>query len=124
GQRIGVTPFGLRLEAGEYWMTASAEYVSPLMQTITVEAGREKAILLPVEPVTTENYARVGKWVMEEITRQPENSHLYIIALYLTTDPGEAQKLLGLTDQRLPGDPIVEILRAKILNRAGRPEEA
>jgi tetratricopeptide (TPR) repeat protein len=115
------------LEPGRYWMTSSAEYLSPLMQELTAVGGTESIAMLPATPVTTENYPEVASWVMREILGDGEHSqnpHLLIIALHLTTDPTDAESLLERTARELPGDPMVELLRAKSLIRQNRLDEA
>ncbi|MCC6546971.1 hypothetical protein IT570_07365 [Candidatus Sumerlaeota bacterium] len=124
GRRLGITPFATRLEPGSYYLTACAEAIQPVMQPFEVKAKGDRMVVLPTAPVTAENLPDVVKQVIRTIQTTPANNHFTIISLHLATDPQDFQTLLGRADEQLPGDPIVDLLRARRLMKDQKINEA
>lgn len=125
GEPLGRTPFRAPLPVGEYFLTATGDAIVPLMQRFEVGPDADQYAILPVLPVTTQNYLAVSQDVFRAIMQNPENPHLLIAALYLTIDGEEAGKLLARADEALAEeDAALEALRARYHLRGGRLEEA
>ena len=124
GNRLGTTPLRTKLPAGRYFLSASADAIVPVLQPFEVGDGGAQMAVLPARPVTTENYDAVSQDVFRTILHFPDNAHLLLIALYLTFDEEEAERLLARADRALEEDATLEALRARYHLRAGRFREA
>ncbi len=120
GEPLGRTPLRTELPAGQYFLTASADAIIPVLQPFEVGDGGDQMVILPTRPVTTENYLSVSQDVFRSLVHFPENPHLLLIALYLTVDEEEAGRLLERADEKLEQNAALEALRARYHLRGGR----
>ncbi|CAN5429977.1 hypothetical protein BH09SUM1_BH09SUM1_04430 [soil metagenome] len=116
--RVGFTPVTRKLKPGRYALTATAESIVPITQTIVVGPKGDQAVYIPPVPLTGENYPETQKSTAEIMAHMGSNPHLVIIALYLALDPQDSQALLARADRMIPGDGTVDSLRAKALLKA------
>lgn len=123
GKRAGFTPFLVRLPEGEYIMTATAESLAPIVQTIEVDEDSE-VVWIPPVPVTRNNYQGITREVVRHIVEHPDNPHLLIASLLMAIDPSDKRDLLRRADQAIPGDPMVDVIRADYFLKLERKDEA
>lgn len=119
GERLGFTPFSKELTPGDHYLTASAEALQPVMQDFAIGARANQVAIIPVLPLTTENHPEAVRRLIETIKTQPPNRHFRIMGLYLATDPDDVKTLLEIADKEMPGDAMVDLLRARVMLRGG-----
>jgi len=124
GERRGLTPLKTRIAVGDQYLTAVAESVEPFMAIVEVPDVENQALTIPSVPLTGQNYALSSERLVREIAYNPKNVHLMIIALFQATDPEDTRLLLGRADKAAPGDPVVDVLRAKFLAKNEKWAEA
>jgi hypothetical protein len=118
GRRVGFTPFQVSLPDGTFLMTAVGESMVPIVQDITVGPGADM-VWLPPDPLTNENHQETSRSLLRSIVNHPANAHLLIASLHMVLDPTDARNLLEKADAAIPGDPVVDMLRARHQLRAG-----
>jgi hypothetical protein len=125
GRRVGFTPLTVELPAGRFPISASAESIIPVFgEIVSGGDGKSYEYVIPPAPLTVENYERVGREVAQFIASNARNPHLVIISLHLITSAEDGLGLLDRADRLMPGDPVVEALRARVLLRAGQLDGA
>ncbi|MBI1292256.1 hypothetical protein GC173_13620 [bacterium] len=124
GQRAGFTPTTVMLPAGHFRLTASGESLVPFIGRLSSPGSGEHTYTVPAAPLTIENYDVVSRDFTKVILKEGDNPHLLIMALHMMTAAEEGRKLLARADKTIPGDPIVDALRAKVLLKAGDPAAA
>jgi tetratricopeptide (TPR) repeat protein len=124
GQRVGFTPTEVRLPKGHFRLTASGESLVPFIGRLSSEGAGEFNYTVPAAPLTIENYEVVSRDFTKMVIKEGDNPHLLIMALHMMTSAEEGRLLLAKADKAIPGDPIVDALRAKVLLKAGDPTAA
>jgi hypothetical protein len=122
-KRAGFTPLEVNLRPGKYLVTAAAESVVPVIQAL--EIGDEHPVLwLPTVPLTRDNYDKAGEHLVRAIIDFPGNPHFVIMSMLMVRDAEDATQLLERAARELPGDPMADLLRAKIILRQNKLDEA
>jgi tetratricopeptide (TPR) repeat protein len=124
GKRAGFTPFKKKLAPGKYYLTAAAEALQPIMQELVVGVKGDQVALLPTLPLTVDNQADAVRRLIQTMQTSPPNRHFTIIGLFVSADPSDLDALFAQADRECPGDPVVALLRARRLVRAGKSAEA
>jgi len=119
GQRLGFTPLTVKLPEGRFRLTASGESLIPYVGVLDSKGAGEYSYTVPSAPLTVDNYAAVSQDFVRVVLEEGDNAHLLIMGLHMMTDPEEGRRLLERADKALPGDGVVDALRAKVLLKAG-----
>lgn len=125
GKRAGLTPFTMPLTPGKHVITASTESLEPTIITTTIAAKGDQVVLFRTpRPVTAESHTTVMRRLQNEMNKLPENHELLIHALYLAVEDAQIDALFTKADEAIPGDPVVDAIRSKIMLRRGKKSEA
>ena len=123
GKRAGFTPLEINLREGTYVLTAAGESLVPVIQVLTVE-GENPLVLIPPRVLTMENYPAAAAMVVRGMSDFEGNDHFLIMSLLMVREDADAARLLARADTTMPGDPMVDIIRAKLLLRRNELDPA
>ncbi len=124
GTRVGLTPISLELPSGRRMVTASAELLSPVIEYVEFIPDQPHDIILPVEPLTNQNYTRITANVVGALKLAPKNPHISLIAAMTAQDPKDAWTMLSRGEQLSPPNPMAMLIRGKRLQVEKKYDES
>ena len=124
GTRLGLTPISVELPSGRRMVSASAELLSPVIEYIEFIPDQSHDIILPVEPLTNQNYTRITANVVGALKLAPKNAHISLIAAMTAQDPKDAWTMLSRGEQMAPANPTSMLIRGKRLQVEKKYDES
>lgn len=112
-ERLGVTPFVAEIPIGDFYLTAVAEGLEPIMENYTVGEQEGQVALLPAIPITVESYPLVIREVTYSLSQHLDNPHLIMIGLMFSDSLVDKKILLTELDKMIDEDPLGLALKAR-----------
>lgn len=126
GVRVGLTPQEMRIRAGEYVLTASAEGVRPVIHPLRIEPSPETIdLVLPVFPMTDTALPAVRADLRSAWEKSKGNGHLMAILAMISTDKKDVDDLIAKAEKVLTGNnPTISLIKSRWMLVDKRAEDA